>query len=181
MPERRGGIYARMDGRAHTRKSDRKPRKSYAKGIPGSKIHMFDMGDQGGDFDIEVSLAPEKEVQIKHNALEAARIAANKILSTLGPSSYYLKMRLYPHHILRENPLATGAGADRFQEGMRRAYGKPIGLAARVKRDQKIMSTRVKKGNEAIAKDAMRRAKMKFPVRCRVLVEDLKAEKPAAA
>lgn len=178
MPERRGGIYARMDSRAHTRKSDRKPRKSYAKGIPGSKIHMFDMGNPNGDFDIEISLTPEEAIQIKHNALEAARIAANKILSSIGPNSYHLKMRVYPHHILRENPLATGAGADRFQEGMRRAYGKPIGTAARVKRDQKIMSARVKKGKEAVAKDAMRRAKMKFPVRCRVLVEDLKADAP---
>jgi large subunit ribosomal protein L10e len=176
MPERRGGIYARMDSRAHTRKSDRKPRKSYAKGIPGSKIHMFDIGNSKGSFDVELSLTPEAAVQIKHNALEAARIAANKILSTLGPNSYHLKMRVYPHHILRENPLATGAGADRFQEGMRRAYGKPIGTAARLKRDQKIMSVRVKKEKEAVAKDALRRAKMKFPVRCRTIIEDLRAE-----
>ncbi|MBI4170413.1 MAG: 50S ribosomal protein L16, partial [Candidatus Aenigmarchaeota archaeon] len=31
--------------------------------------------------------------------------------------------------MLRENALATGAGADRFQSGMRQSFGKPVGTA----------------------------------------------------
>ncbi len=175
MSERGGGVYKKFE-RPYTRKSARVPRKGYVKGIPGSKIHMFEAGNPKRDFHIELSLIPEEDVQIKHNALEAARIAANKQLSNSG-IPYFLKVRVYPHQVLRENPLATGAGADRFQEGMSRAFGKPIGTAARVKRHQKILSVRVDSNGVVIAKDALRRAKMKFPVKCRILLEELKASK----
>ncbi len=175
MAERGGGVYKRLE-RPYTRRSSRVPRKGYVKGIPGSKIHMFEAGDPKRNFSIELSLVPEEPAQIKHNALEAARIAANKQLSNSG-LPYFLKVRVYPHQVLRENPLATGAGADRFQEGMSRAFGKPIGTAARVKRHQKILSVRVDQNALAIAKDALRRAKMKFPVKCRVIVENLKESK----
>jgi len=134
MPERRGGIYARMDGRANTRKAERRPRKSYVKGIPGSKIHQFNVGNQKGKFEKELSIVSGEAAQIKHNALEAARVAATKLLNTeVGQTGFWLKVRTYPHHILRENAMATGAGADRFQEGMRRSFGKPMGTAARGK------------------------------------------------
>ena len=46
---------------------------------------------------------------------------------------YFFQLRIYPHHILRENPLAAGAGADRMSTGMKCAFGKPISVAARVK------------------------------------------------
>ena len=162
-----------MDARPYTRRADRKPRLSYVKGVPRPKIHIFEMGDCKGTFDSELSLVSDETAQIKHNALEAARIATGKNISALGPGTYFVKIRIYPHHVLRENPLATGAGADRFQEGMSRAYGKPIGMAARVKRGQKIISIRVNKININAAKESLRLAKMKFPIRCRVKVEEL--------
>ncbi|MFO7872351.1 MAG: 50S ribosomal protein L16 [Candidatus Undinarchaeales archaeon] len=173
MPERGGGVYKKKKRRAYTRQSEKKPRKSYVKGVPGAKIHQFEAGDRKRKFELEFSLIAEKDVQIKHNALEAARVAANKKLVKSG-IPYFLKIRVYPHHVLRENPLATGAGADRFQEGMTRAFGKPIGTAARVDKHQKIMSIRMDSGNERIAKDALRRARMKFPVSCRTVVDHLK-------
>ena len=175
MPERRGGIYKRFDGRPNTRKANRVPRKNYVKGIPGSKIHLFEAGDPNKKFDLELSLLAEKEVQLKHNSLEAARIAVNKTMSSAG-ITYFLKIRVYPHHILRENPLATGAGADRFSSGMSKAFGKPIGKAARVKKMQKILSVRVNADKQEFAKDALRKAKMKFPVKCRVIVDELRKE-----
>ncbi|MFH1424125.1 MAG: 50S ribosomal protein L16 [archaeon] len=178
MTERGGGVYKRMDARPYTRRANRKPSLNYIKGVPRPKIHLFEMGDSQGRFDTEISLVADETAQIKHNALEAARVAAVKNIANVGPKSFFIKMRIYPHHVLRENPLATGAGADRFQEGMSRAFGKPIGMAARVKRDQKILSISINNNNLVVAKDALRRAKMKFPLRCRVQIDDL-TKKPA--
>ncbi|MFH1450867.1 MAG: 50S ribosomal protein L16 [archaeon] len=177
MAERRGGIYARFDGRPNTRTSQRKPRKGYVKGIPGMRIHHFHTGNRKGVFNMEYSLIPEDNVQLKHSALEAARIGAGKTLSTkLGDSNYHLLIRTYPHHILRENSMATGAGADRFSSGMSKSFGRPVGRAARVHRGQKIMSLFVPKDSEEVAKDALRRANMKLPVRCSMKIEKVLEE-----
>jgi|TARA_Y100000310_G_scaffold289912_1_gene316664 large subunit ribosomal protein L10e len=172
MGERRGGIYARFDSRPNCRKSERKPRKGYVKGIPGLRIHHFHTGNRMSKFDTELSLIPENDVQVKHTALEAARIGAGKTLTTaLGEQNFHLLIRTYPHHVLRENSMATGAGADRFSSGMSKSFGRPIGMAARVRRGQKIMSLFVPKASEDVAKDALRRAKMKFPVKCSTKIE----------
>lgn len=177
MSERRGGIYARMDGRPNTRKANRKPRKSYVKGIPGLKIHQFGVGNQKGKFEKEYSLVVQETTQIKHNALEAARVAATKKLNTMiGANDFFMKIRKYPHHILRENAMATGAGADRFQEGMRRSFGKPIACAVRIKAGEKIISVWTMDGKELVVKEALRLAKMKFAVKCRILIEDVETE-----
>lgn len=177
MAERGGGVYKRLDARAYTRKSEKVPRKGYIKGVPHPKIHQFEGGNSKGNFDIELSLVSNETAQLKHNSMEAARVAATKTISTVGPNEFFLKVRVYPHHVLRLNPLATGAGADRFSQGMSQAFGKVIGTAARVKKGQKIMSIRVKEDKLLVAKDALRRAKMKFPITSRILVEELK-EKP---
>eukprot|EP00957_Ditylum_brightwellii_P176937 13477713-Ditylum_brightwellii.AAC.1 len=57
------------------------------------------------------------------------------------------------------------AGADRLQTGMRHAYGKPQGTAARVAIGQPIMSVRSKDSYQAAITEALRRAKFKFPGR----------------
>lgn len=172
MAERRGGIYARFDGRANTRKSERKPRKGYVKGIPGPRIQHFRQGNKNGKYDMEYSLTANDDVQLKHTCLEAARIAAGKTLSKMvGDQNYYMMIRTFPHHVLRENAMATGAGADRFSAGMSKSFGRPLGLAARVYRDQKIMSVFTTKDKEVDTKDALRKAKMKFPV-CTTVLEE---------
>ena len=58
----------------------------------------------------------------------------------VGRSNFHFKVRVFPHHVLRENKQATGACADRVSEGMRLAFGKAVGTAARVIRNQKIMT-----------------------------------------
>jgi len=73
---------------------------------------------------------------------------------------------------MRENTLATGAGADRFQTGMRKAFGKPIGLAARVKPGQSLMEVRVNKSKQKFAKEALRRSSAKFPTPCSIIYEN---------
>ena len=64
---------------------------------------------------------------------------------------------------LRENKMIAAAGADRLQEGMRRAFGKAVSLAARVKRGQCIMEMQVKKEHLEAAKKALKSACVKLP------------------
>jgi len=156
--------------RPYTRQSRRKPRKGYVKGVPESKIHRFEMGNRGKTFPRKFSLVSGMDMQIRHNALEAARVAAHKVLvSGLGEEGYFMKILIYPFHVMRENPLATGAGADRYQTGMRLSFGKPIGLAARVRKRQEIINVWVEAGKEAIAKRALQVASHKIPGTSRVV------------
>ncbi|HTX60728.1 MAG TPA: 50S ribosomal protein L16 [Methanobacterium sp.] len=147
-------------------------RKDYIRKIPGSRIVQYDMGNLGAEFPLTVSLAVKEPAELSHNALEAARIASNRYMQRKsGRMGYHLKIRVYPHHIVRENPMATGAGADRVQDGMRKAFGKPVSSVALVKANQRVLTIRTNKRNFIDAKEALRRAAMKFPVPCRVLVD----------
>ena len=118
---------------------------SYIKGRPHLTIARFNQGDINGKFDAIYYLVSKKDIQIRHNALESARQTSNRILEALGKNAYFLRLRKYPFHILRENPLATGAGADRMSTGMKLAFGKPISMAARVFEGDIIMEARVSK------------------------------------
>lgn len=154
--------------RPYTRVSIHVPRKSYVKGVPGKKIHRFQMGQRSPSFTLRIDLVAVLPVQIRHNALEAARVAANKGLDKwVGANAYYLKMMAYPHHVLRENPLATGAGADRFSTGMRLGFGNPIGTAARVHSGNAIMSVWVDPSKGDPARRAFKVAASKVPTPCR--------------
>ena len=86
-------------------------------------------------------------------------------------------MRVYPHHILRENPLASGAGADRLSTGMAHNYGKPIGLAAQIKKGQPIFTVKTTKEHIALARAAMKRAAYKLPCQYSIIVEDSTSKK----
>jgi large subunit ribosomal protein L10e len=67
--------------------------------------------------------------------------------------------------------MATGAGADRVQSGMRNAFGKPISVEAIVKKDQKIITVDCSEKNFEDAKLALKRAGMKLPVPCKIVVD----------
>ena len=67
--------------------------------------------------------------------------------------------------------MATGAGADRVQSGMRNAFGKPISVEAIVKKDQRIITIDIQEKNFEDAKIALKRAGMKLPVPCKVVVD----------
>jgi len=128
---------------------------------------MFDMGDPKKSFEYTLNLLSKDDLQIRHNSIESARMSANRYLEkNLGKTGFQFKLRIYPHHILRENPLATGAGADRFSTGMQKAFGKPIGLAARVKKGQTICSVSVNKSAILVAKVALKKAQCKIPCGC---------------
>ncbi len=170
MGLRPGRCYRRFE-RPYTRQSRRVPRKGYVKGVPGSKITQFESGKKM-DYDKTFLLVSDNNVQIRHNSLEAARVMAAQTLEKLVGKSgdYFLKVRVYPHHVIRENALATGAGADRFQQGMRQSFGKPIGTAARVHKNQPIFEIRVNAQHETIARLALKKAIHKLPTTCKIVI-----------
>jgi len=169
MARKPAKMWRRIKGPAYTRME-------YIGGVPHPKIVIFDMGDPNGSFPVKVHLVAKEGVQIRHNALEAARVAANQyLMDKLGKMGYHLKIRIYPHHVLREHKMAVGAGADRVSKGMRMAFGKPVGTAARVKAGQIIMTVRVNKEHIDVAKVALKRAGMKLPTPIRIIIEESSA------
>jgi len=172
MPKRPGKCYRKLESRPYVKKRTRRG-KELVRGVPDPKIRIFHMGNRKAEFPVLVYLIAEEAGQIRHFALEAARITANRFLDkSIGKENYHLKINIYPHHVLRENKMMAFAGADRLQDGMRRAFGKPIGTAARVRVGTKIMIVGIKKGHIEKAKEAFRRAAMKFPMPCKIVVEE---------
>lgn len=165
MARKPASMYREIKGQANTRRE-------YLGGVPNSRLTQFEMGDRRGEFPIKLSLKVENRVQIRHTALEAGRIAANRVLSKKGPTAYHMTVRVYPHVVLRENKLATGAGADRVSSGMRNSFGKNVGVAARLERNQSVYTVRCTPGAFNAAKDALWRASMKLPSPCYVDVEE---------
>jgi len=146
-------------------------RRKYIKGVPDSKVVKFTMGNPGKDFDSTLTLISRREGQIRHNALESARIAANRYLELhLGVENYVLKIIPYPHHVLRENRRLNVAQADRFQSGMRLAFGKSVGVAARVKRRKSIVKVGIMEKDRKVAEEALRRASHKLPIPCKIVM-----------
>jgi len=66
-----------------------------------------------------------------------------------------------------------GAGADRLQDGMRLAFGKPVGTAAQVWEGSTVLLVRVDKQGLEVAKEALRRGASKLPLPCRIEVRKL--------
>jgi len=140
-------------------------RKEYIKGVPGSKITKFTMGNPHGNFDALYKLVVQEGGQIRHNALEAARNAAHKILAdSLTEDGFDLRLTRYPHHVIRENKMMAFAGADRLQDGMRLSFGKPAGLAVRLRSGQSILEVRANSASDEVVKKALRLAGKKLPL-----------------
>jgi len=143
-------------------------RREYIDAIPGLRIAKFTMGKLTSGYDYVLRLISESKVQVRQNALEAARVGANKIIEKVGEDNYFLRLVPFPHVILRENKMIATAGADRLSEGMRRAFGKPIGLAARIEPGDTVIELYVKKEYLDKAKEALRIAKSKLPMKTRL-------------
>ena len=149
-------------------------RREYIAGKPQIKIARFSSGQAGTNYDYKLELVATEKIQIRHNSLEAARLAANKRMATVGEMSFFSVLRVYPHVILRENKMIATAGADRLQEGMRRAFGKATGLAARVKPGQVLFEAYVTAANLGLAKDGFKVASSKVGCPTTVRVTRLK-------
>ncbi len=160
--------YGPVKGQAYTRKK-------YAKGFPPPKIVKFTMGDTKANFEIEAQLIALKRTQIRHMALEAARVATNRVLMDKLINDYYMQVLPYPHIILRENKMIFGAHADRLQQGMRRSFGSAIGTAARIEPGQTLIIVRVKATAVETAKESLKRGSAKLPIPCRITVEKIES------
>jgi large subunit ribosomal protein L10e len=158
--------YRSVKGQAYTRKK-------FARGFPPPKIVKFTMGDTKGTFEVEVKLIALKRAQVRHSALEAARVATNRLLMDKLVNDYLMHVRPYPHIILRENKMIFGAHADRLQQGMRRSFGKAIGTAARIKPDQTLITVKVKATAVDTAKESLKRGSAKLPIPCKIVVEKI--------
>ena len=160
--------------RPYTRISKYK-KKSFIKTKTNVKVIRFVTGNPKKTFPYKLNLISKEGLQIRDNALESGRQSGNKILeTTLGLSNYFMQVRPYPFHILRENPLASGAGADRFSTVMQKSFGKPIGSAARIKRGQIICTVAVNKQHTPLAKQALDRFRKKLPGSYFIKIEEQK-------
>ena len=149
MVRKPASMYRQIKGQAYTRRE-------YMGGVPASRVSQYEMGNLREDFPVVLTL----------------RVKNNKVLNgQIGVANYHMTVRAYPHVVLRENKLATGAGADRVSSGMRQGFGKTVGTAARLERNQAILTVRVPAEKAVIAKDALWRASMKFPSPCYIDVE----------
>ncbi|MEM5802166.1 MAG: 50S ribosomal protein L16 [Candidatus Aenigmatarchaeota archaeon] len=169
----RPGRTVRRIERPYTRVSQKVPRKSYVVGVPFPKTHQFEMGNKNGVFDAILYLLADKSVQIRDNAIEAARVTAHKFLEKkLGGNNYFMKILKYPHHVIREKPIATGAGADRYSQGMRLAFGKPTNRAIQAIKGERLVELRLNKDKLEIGKEALKKFGSKISTPIRILVAE---------
>ncbi len=163
MAKLRKGCSYRSIENPYTRKSKFR-KKAFIRATPHCKVTHFVMGDPKKNFDTTINLVSKTDLQIRHNALESARLTSNRLLEkSLSKAGFHLTIVTYPHHVLRENPLASGAGADRMSTGMKASFGKTIGIAAQVRKGQTVFKLRLDKANIELGRLAMKRASMKLP------------------
>lgn len=165
MARKPGSMYRSIKQHAYTRRE-------YMGGVPPSRITQFVLGNKSRKFPVELNLSVNEQCQIRHTALESARITANRNLEKkAGVSDYKLTVRVYPHHVLRENKQATGAGADRVSQGMRASFGGAVGTAARVKKNQSIMTVETLQKNIEFARESLKKAASKLPSSCKISIK----------
>lgn len=124
------------------------------------------MGNREKEFNLKGELIIEERCQVSHKALEALRISINRNLTNkLGRDDFHFVIHVKPFHVIRENRMMAFAGADRLQDGMRRAFGKPVGRVARVRDGQVICSVWANDSlrNRELLKRILRIGGMKLP------------------
>lgn len=177
MGLRKGRCYSKVSKKPYTRKSKIKS-KSYIKTIPPMKIAKFVMGDIPGFFKkkypFTISLIAIDPVQIRDNAIEASRQLIHRHLEKKLKGAFYFAVSAYPHHVLRENKMLTGAGADRMQSGMQHSFGKPVGVAVRIKAGKKIFTVACSKEMVPATRKIISKVKPKLPGKKRIIVEKIK-------
>ena len=172
---RKASAYSKRYARPNTRTS-KKRAKSFIKTSPPNKVVKYNMGKRNkydaGDFPIELKAVTTESVQIRDSSIEASRQYLTRLLEKELPGEFYLEIKIFPHHILRENKMLTGAGADRMQSGMKHAFGKTAGRAALLKPGKEIFFIAVADDRGMrIAKSALKAIKAKLPCKTQVIIE----------
>eukprot|EP00928_Gymnodinium_smaydae_P096565 TRINITY_DN855_c0_g1_i3.p2 TRINITY_DN855_c0_g1~~TRINITY_DN855_c0_g1_i3.p2 ORF type:complete len:214 (-),score=61.07 TRINITY_DN855_c0_g1_i3:67-708(-) len=152
------------------------PKSRFVRGVPDPKIRIFDTGKKKipcEEFPAAAHMVCDENQQITSESMEAARISTNKYMITnAGRDFFHIRVRPHPFQVLRINKTLSCAGADRLSTGMRGAFGKSYGTAARVHIGQVLISVRTKEEKIAIAAEALRRAKFKFAGRQKIHVSN---------
>jgi len=158
---RKGKCYTETT-RAYTRKSKFK-KKGYIKAVPTNKLLRYEMGDPKKQFPCKVKLVSKQDIQLRHNSIESARLVVNRMIQDKLGNNYFLQINVFPHHILRENKMLSGAHADRLQTGMAHSFGKAVGLAAQVKKGKTIFTANVNKEHIDLVRQALHKACPRLP------------------
>ena len=179
MPLRRASAYSKKPARPFTRKSNVKS-KSYIKTIPPQKIVKFKMGDikgfEEGRFNFIIRIKSGENIQIRDLALEACRQTANRIFEKELIGQYFFEVKVFPHHIIRENKVyGGGSKGERVNTGMKQSFGTTMGRAAFVKKDQVlfIVGVNTEKAMK-LAMETLRKIKSKLPCKALLSVEQKK-------
>lgn len=177
MALRKALSYSKKPARPYTRVSRNKS-KSYIKVVPHNKIAKYNSGDAVGylanKLPLQLSLITTQNIQVRDVALEAGRQFLVKTMDEKALGQYYLELRAHPHHILRNNKTAAGAGADRLSTGMKQSFGIVEGRAAMVKAGHALYL--IACANDAavrVAREALGMIKSKIPGKTGVKFEKM--------
>ena len=151
----------RRKKRPWTRISKKKPRKSYVKGVPNTKIRRYMTGTRQ-EYEKKYFLICDSTLQLRDNSIEAARVAMSNYIQKNIKLNFYLILRKYPFNILREHKQAAVAGADRFFSGMKHAFGRPCGQGIYTNKKDVLFELWIDEKDEEFAKKAFKMAKAKL-------------------
>ena len=178
MALRKALAYSRKKARPYTRNS-RSKSKAYIKVVPPSKIAKFKFGSQAdfalGKHPFQIKLVTQERLQIRDTALEAGRMLLNKMLEEQVPGQFFMEVKVYPHHLLRDNKTASGAGAYRLSSGMSHSFGSVVGRAAIVAPGKEIFFVSCANDKAArVARESMVMIKPKIPGKNKIVFEQIK-------
>jgi len=159
-----------IHSQAWARYSQKLPKKNYIRARPHTSLLTFNMGADRDDYDLTASLDALHYIQLRSNAIEAARESTNKYLESQLPGEYYFRVLVFPHSVIREHRLAVGAHADRISQGMSLSFGKPMAMAARLRKGQALFMVRASQQNVNQVKEALKRATSKLSGHYRINV-----------
>ncbi len=159
--------------RANTRVAIRRPRKNYLGAAPGLRIRQFNMGNPTKKYSAIVDLISKEKVEVRDNSIESIRMTINRnLVKELGKDGFFMKIRVFPSNILRENKQAQGAGADRVSQGMSQSFGAAVGRSARVREGKVLLSILCPKEKTKEVKDILSKINSKITCRTKVKIHD---------
>ncbi len=174
---RKALAYSKRKPVVNTRRS-RKQQKSYIKAVQPQKFVKFNMGNikkfEAGKYKIKIGVYTEQNIQIRDLALEAVRQSLHKDMTKLlTQKHYFLRCNCYPHNILRNNRVYSGASkGERVQTGMKKSFGSPEGRAAVLKKGRPIFTIYFNGENHLPeVRKFFKKVTPKLPCKAKVIVE----------
>jgi len=179
MPINRASAYSKHKITHYTRKSMKVKHLNYIKAVPNQKVTKFNMGDvpkfTRGEFPYRMVIYSLINVQIKDNALEAARQFLNNQMTKRCQNNYSISLKPYPHQVARENKTFSGGSkGERVQSGMAHSFGTSMARTAYVKQGSPIfiIAYENKKDTEFI-RNLCKSATPKLPCISKIMFEEV--------